>query len=107
MHVTRLQRIELGKHAYPSRMSGEPPVRADLHKLGMLTGLVGLFLLGAAIVGVVLLTFDVVAGTATGVVAAVATGVLLVTLWAGLPWIARARYGNTAPLRSDPSRRSD
>ncbi len=66
--------------------------------------IVGLFLLGAAIVGVVLMTFDVVAGTATGVVAAVATLVLLLSLWAGLPLIARARYGNAAPPRSDPAR---
>lgn len=41
--------IELGKHAYPSRMPGEPPVRADLRKLGMLTGLVALFLLGGVL----------------------------------------------------------
>ena len=62
--------------------------------------IVGLALLGAAIVGVVLLIFDVVAGTATGIVAAVAAFVLLVSLWAGLPWIARA--GDAAPPRSDP-----
>jgi len=69
--------------------------------------IVGLFLLGAAIVGVVLLTFDVVAGTATGVVAAGSTFVLLVSLWAGLPWITRARYGESAPQHSDPVRRSN
>jgi Family of unknown function (DUF6328) len=51
--------------------------------------LVGLALLGCAIVGVVLLIFDVVAGTTTGVVAAFAAFVLLVTLWAGLPLVAR------------------
>jgi hypothetical protein len=62
--------------------------------------IVGLGLLSAAIVGVVLLIFDVVAGTAAGIVAAVAALVLLVSLWAGLPWIARA--GSAAPLRSDP-----
>ena len=66
--------------------------------------IVCLVLLGAAIVGVVLLTFDVVAGTATGVVAAGSTFLLLVSLWAGLPWITRARYGNAAPPRSDPVR---
>ena len=43
--------------------------------------IVGLTLLGAAIVGVVLLIFDVVAGTAIGLVAAVAAFVLLVSLW--------------------------
>jgi hypothetical protein len=62
--------------------------------------LVGLTLLGAAIVGVVLLIFAVVAGTATGVVAAVAAFVLLVSLWVVLPWIARA--GDPAPPRSGP-----
>ena len=66
------------------------------HRLAM----IGLVLLGAAIVGVVLLIFDVVAGTAAGVVASAAALVLLVALWAGLPWIVRA--GDTAPLRSDP-----
>jgi hypothetical protein len=62
--------------------------------------IIGLVLLGAAIVGVVLLIFDVVAGTAAGIVAAAAALGLLVSLWAGLPWIARA--GDTTPLRSDP-----
>ena len=62
--------------------------------------IVGLVLLGAAIVGVVLLIFDVVAGTTAGIIAAGAALVLLVALWAGLPWIAGA--GDTAPLRSDP-----
>jgi len=51
--------------------------------------LVGMALLGGAIVGVVLLIFDVVAGTSTGVIAAVAAFVLLVSLWAVLPLIAR------------------
>jgi uncharacterized membrane protein YoaK (UPF0700 family) len=41
--------IELGKHVYRSRMPGEPPVQADLRKLGMLTGLVALFLLGGVL----------------------------------------------------------
>ena len=60
--------------------------------------IIGLVLLGAATVGVVLLVFDVVAGTAIGVAAAVAALVLLVFLWAGLPWIART---------SDPAGGSD
>jgi hypothetical protein len=49
---------------------------------------------------VVLLIFDFVAGTVTGIIAAAASSVLLVSLWAGLPWIARA--GGTPPPRSDP-----
>jgi hypothetical protein len=56
------------------------------HRLAM----VGLALLGCAIIGVVLLIFDVVAGTAAGIIAAVAALVLLATLWAGLPWIVRS-----------------
>ena len=61
--------------------------------------LVGLALLGAAIVGAVLLIFDVVAGTATGIVAAVAALVLLISLWAGLPWIVRS--SDAAPRPTD------
>ena len=38
--------IELGKFAYRSRMPGQPPVRGDLGKLGMLAGLVSLFFVG-------------------------------------------------------------
>jgi uncharacterized membrane protein YoaK (UPF0700 family) len=38
--------IELGKLVYRSRRAGEPPVRADIGKLGMLAGLVGLFFVG-------------------------------------------------------------
>jgi uncharacterized membrane protein YoaK (UPF0700 family) len=38
--------IELGKLTYRSRRAGEPPVRADLGKLGMLAALVALFFIG-------------------------------------------------------------
>lgn len=38
--------IELGKLVYRNRRRSEPPVRADLGKLGMLAGLVGLFFAG-------------------------------------------------------------
>jgi uncharacterized membrane protein YoaK (UPF0700 family) len=41
--------IELGKLVYRSRREGEPPVRADLGKLGMLAGLVGLFFVGGVL----------------------------------------------------------
>jgi len=61
--------------------------------------IVGLVLLGAAMVGVVLLIFDVVAGTAAGIIAAAAALVLLVSLWAGVPWVVGR--SDTA-LRSDP-----
>ena len=62
--------------------------------------IIGLVLLGAAIVGVVLLIFGVVAGTAAGIAAAAAALVMLISLWAGLPWLARA--DSAAPPRSDP-----
>ena len=61
--------------------------------------LIGLALLGAAIVGAVLLIFDVVAGTATGIIAAVAALVLLISLWAGLPWIVRS--SDAAPQHTE------
>lgn len=53
--------IELGKAAYRSRRSGEPPVVADLGKLGMLAGLVALFFVGgvAGAAGYVALGFPV------------------------------------------------
>ena len=65
------------------------------HRLAIL----GLVLLGAAMVGVVLLIFDVVAGTTAGIIAAGAALVLLVSLWAGVPWVVGR--SDTA-LRSDP-----
>jgi hypothetical protein len=61
--------------------------------------IVGLVRLGAAMVGVVLLIFDVVAGTAAGIIAAGAAVVLLVSLWAGVPLVVGR--SDTA-LRSDP-----
>ncbi len=64
--------------------------------------LIGLALLGAAIVGVVLLIFAVVAGTTAGIVAAVAAVVLLASLWVGLPWIARGGPASTPPPRAIP-----
>jgi hypothetical protein len=51
--------------------------------------LVGMVLLGVAIVGVVLLIFDVVCGRAIGLGAAVLTAVLLIALWLALPWSMR------------------
>jgi hypothetical protein len=52
--------------------------------------LVGSVLLGGAIVGVVLLLFDVVAGRAAGFAAAATTVVLLSLLWLALPWRLRS-----------------
>ena len=52
---------------------------------------IGLVLLGAAIAGVVLLIFDVVAGRTLGMIAAAAAMLLLISLWAVLP-IALGRH---------------
>jgi uncharacterized membrane protein YoaK (UPF0700 family) len=41
--------IELGKLVYRNRRRGEPPVQADLDKLGMLAGLVALFFVGGVL----------------------------------------------------------
>jgi len=51
--------------------------------------LIGTVLLGGAIVGVVLLLFAVVRGTAVGVTAAAVTLAVLLLLWAALPWRLR------------------
>jgi hypothetical protein len=58
---------------------------ATAHRLAQ----VGLVFLGIAIVGMVLLIFDVVAGLTAGVIAAVAAVVLLAGLWVALPLTIR------------------
>jgi O-antigen/teichoic acid export membrane protein len=60
------------------------------------TAVVGIAFLAAAVVGVVTMIFDVVAGTAVAAVAAAATAVLLTTLWLALPWSLR-RPSDEAP----------
>jgi hypothetical protein len=57
------------------------------HRLAML----GTSFLAVAIVGVVLLIFDLVAGTTAGIVAAVVAGVVLAGLWAVVPAVIRIR----------------
>jgi len=54
---------------------------ATAHRLAQ----IGMVFLGIAIVGVVLLNFDVVAGLTAGIIAAAATVVLLAGLWVALP----------------------
>jgi hypothetical protein len=61
---------------------------------------IGLGFLGIAIVGVVLLNFDVVAGLAAGIIGAAATAVLLASLWVVLPMEIRAQHGNHESTRS-------
>ena len=53
--------------------------------------LAGITFLGLAVVGVVLLIFEVVQNRTTGVVAAGLAAVLLLTLWTGLPLALRLR----------------
>jgi Family of unknown function (DUF6328) len=55
----------------------------------------GLCLLAGAVVGVVLLTFSIVAGDAAGVAAAVLAAALLVALWVVLPLAIRRRLPDT------------
>jgi hypothetical protein len=58
---------------------------------------IGLGFLGVAMIGVVLLIFDVVAGPTTGVVAAVVTGLLLIGLWVALPLRVRQSGDHDEP----------
>jgi hypothetical protein len=64
---------------------------------------IGLAFLGIAIVGVVLLIFDVVAGLTAGIIGAAATLVLLAALWVALPVAIRVRDdkddANRAPVQ--------
>lgn len=53
--------------------------------------LIGTILLGAAVIGVVLLLFDVVRGRGTAITAAASTLGLLLLLWAALPWALRTK----------------
>ena len=57
----------------------------------------GVAMLAVAIVGVVLLTFDVVAGATAGWIAAAIAAVLLTGLWAALPLAVRAREDRGEP----------
>jgi uncharacterized membrane protein YoaK (UPF0700 family) len=58
--------IELGKLVYRNRRQGEPPVRADLGKLGMLAALVALFFVGGMLgaAGYLAVGFPVLIGPA-------------------------------------------
>ncbi len=53
---------------------------------------IGLSFLGVAVVGVVLLIFDVVAGAPAGAVAAVLAAAMLAVLWVVLPLVVRSRH---------------
>lgn len=63
--------------------------RRVMVQVGHRMALAGLFLLACAIVGVVLLIFDVVHGRSAGWIAAAGVLVVLSTLWLGLPILIR------------------
>jgi len=69
---------------------------ATAHRLAQ----VGMVFLGIAIVGVVLLNFDVVAGLTAGIIAAAATVVLLAGLWIALPVSIRIQDDKQDAARS-------
>jgi hypothetical protein len=72
-------------HRFLFRRHARRVTVAAAHRLAQ----TGLAFLGIAIVGMVLLIFDVVAGLAAGVIAAVAAVVLLAGLWVALPLTIR------------------
>jgi uncharacterized protein DUF6328 len=53
--------------------------------------IIGTALLGSAVVGVVLLLFDVLRGRTVGVAAAVITAAIIGALWVLVPWTIRSR----------------
>ena len=75
-----LHRILFRRHARLVMVTGA-------HRLAML----GTAFLAISMTSVVLLIFDMVAGNTAGWVAAVITGVLLVTMWAVIPTAIRLR----------------
>ncbi|HEY2042956.1 MAG TPA: DUF6328 family protein [Jatrophihabitans sp.] len=74
--------------------------RGELVAVGHRLTLAGLFLLGCAVVGVVLMVFDVVRGRTVAVVAAGITAAMIIALWTVLPWYLR----NAADKPSDDGR---
>ena len=67
------------------------------HRLAIL----GSAFLGLAMVSVVLLIFDLVAGATAGAVAAVLAAVMLIGLWLVMP-LSMRRYPSAPPTRSLP-----
>ncbi len=63
--------------------------RGQLVTVAHYLALAGMSLLACAVVGVVLLTFGIVAGLAAGVIAAIAAAAMLATLWLLLPLTLR------------------
>jgi hypothetical protein len=65
--------------------------RAELVGAGQRFAIAGLALLGLAVTGVIVLIFDVVAGTTAAIVAGAVCLVVFGLLWAAIPLILRAR----------------
>ncbi len=70
-------------------------------QVGHRLAIIGIVLLGLAMVGVTLLIFSVVLGDRAGAIAAVVIGALLLALWAVLPLIVRK--GQTEPVAAGVS----
>jgi hypothetical protein len=76
-------------HRFLFRQHARRATVATAHRLAQ----IGLIFLGIAMVGVVLLNFDVVSGLPAGLLAAAAAAVLLASLWIVLPLNIRKKYG--------------
>ena len=70
--------------------------RRQLVTVAHYLALAGMSLLACAVVGVVLLTFGIVAGLTAGVIAAIAAAALLATLWLLLPLMLRRAGSDVA-----------
>ena len=66
-------------------------LRRQMVSVGHYFALTGMALLGCAVIGVVLLTFGLVAGDTSGLVAGAVAAVLLVALWVLVPLRLRTR----------------
>lgn len=75
-------------HRWLFRQHERKAMVAAAHRLA----LAGITFLGLAVVGVVLLIFEVVRDRSAGVVAASGAALLLLVLWAGLPIVLRQRH---------------
>ncbi len=66
--------------------------RATMVTAAHYLAMIGTFLLGCAVTGVVLLMFDVVRGPTAGITAATITALTLLTLWVALPLSLRKAH---------------
>jgi hypothetical protein len=86
----------VGMHRLLFRRHELLPLVSTAHRLAY----AGLVLLGLALTGVSVITFDTVAGHTAGVVAGICALMTLVGLWAALPlWVRTQRAPTSAPGR--------